>query len=104
MAESAGTDPGVLLVGGGLDLDDVLKILNLPLGQGQKERFKQDHGLPEAGIEIKVGGVQAFPVALRLEWRNIRQLVGGFGKILAEVVHKFLQGAHLVEELRTLGQ
>jgi hypothetical protein len=97
MADSPNSGARTFLMRGGLHLNGVLEIFDLAFGQGQKEGLEQHDGFPEARIEIEVGIVQAVPVALWLKWRAIGKFMGSFRKILPKVVHKFLEGGHLVK-------
>ena len=104
MALQALAGQGFGLVRFGLIADRLAKGCELVGWKDNHEGFKQNHGFPEAGIEVKVIRIDLFPHASGVWSDSLGKLQGGNAEIFAKILDHLAQSAHFVEELETVGK
>jgi hypothetical protein len=82
----------------------LLKGHELVFRQGHQKRFQQYDSFPQAGIQIKMIGVESAPQRFVGDARSIGKFPGGFLELISEIIHHLLQSVGLVKKLGSLGE
>src|SRR5580704_18782493 len=104
MAEQTLAGRGIRLVRLGLIADGFAKGRQLVCREDNQEGFEQNHGFPEAGIEVEVIRIDLFPHTSRVCRSLLGKIQGCVVEILAKIFDHLFQSADLVEKLKAVGE
>ena len=76
MDKIVGLGRGDPSVDGGLLLNDGEEILKLVFRQGMQERLEQYDRFSQARIQIVMAAIEDFPIAIRVHWVTLKNLLG----------------------------
>jgi hypothetical protein len=62
---------------------------NLLVGEGEEDALEEDHGLPQASVDVVVRRIEEFPLALRVKGSGVTEVGSSCRKGLVEVLDKF---------------
>lgn len=89
---------------GGLPARLPLEIAHLFLGQNMEERFEQDNGLAQAGVQVVMQRVQGKPGLTGVNRRSVPHFFQRRAKIFLQILDHLPKNVNLMEELGTLGE
>ena len=101
MAEQTLAGRGIRFVRLGLLANGFAKGCQLVCGEDNQEGLEQNHGFPEAGIEVEVIRIDLFPDTSRVCRSKIQ---GCAAEILAKIFDHLFQSADLMEKLEAVGE
>jgi len=104
MAEQTLAGRDIRLVRLGMIADGFAKGRQLVCREDNQEGFEQNHGFPEAGIEVEVIRIDLLPRTSRVCRRLLGKIQGCVAEILAKIFDHLFQSADLVEKLEAVGE
>jgi hypothetical protein len=104
MAEQTLAGRGIRLVRLGLLADGFAKGRQLVCREDNQEGLKQNHGFPEAGIEVEVIRIDLLPHTSRVCRSILGKIQGCVVEIPAKIFDHLFQSADLMEKLEAVGE
>jgi len=76
--------------------------VELIVGECQEKGFEENDGFPQAGVQIKVIGIDTLPQCRCGQRHPVAELFNGVPGLLRQILDHFLEGADLGQELGTM--
>ena len=100
MAESkgAGSRPNAGQLQRGLERRELV------VWKGDQKGLEEDHCFTQAGIEVELALIEAFPKAVRANKQAADEIVNRFAKFVPQSGHHLVDGRYFVDKLRAPGK